>query len=204
MRQPRLNHKPFTVTVDVKSDVAADAVFKIFMGPKYNGEGYPITLEDNWMNFVELDWFVHKLTAGQNKIERSSTDFLFYKEDSVPMIEVIKLIREGKVPTDMSSEADFMPSRLMLPKGTKGGFPYQFFVIVYPFHGVENVSEPIANFIVDNKPFGYPFDRPVEEAYFLQPNMFFKDVSVYHDDEVYPYQYSFPYYVGERVPFKKF
>ncbi|CAH2043549.1 unnamed protein product, partial [Iphiclides podalirius] len=204
VRQPRLNHKPFTVTVNVKSDVEGDAVFKIFMGPKYNGEGYPISLEDNWMNFVELDWFVHKLSTGQNQIERSSTDFLFYKQDSVPTAEIFKLLEQGKVPAHMSAEADFMPSRLMLPKGTKGGFPYQFFVVVYPYHSVENVAEPIANFIVDNKPFGYPFDRPVQEAYFMQPNMYFKDVFVYHEDAVYPYQYSYPYYVGYKAPFNKF
>ncbi|CAG4955895.1 unnamed protein product [Parnassius apollo] len=204
VRQPRLNHKPFTVTVDVKSDVEGDAVFKIFMGPKYNGEGYPISLEDNWMNFVELDWFVRKLNVGQNTIERSSTDFIFYQEDSVSITKVYELLDQGKVPAQMSTEIKFMPSRLMLPKGTEGGFPYQFFVMVYPYHGVENVTEPIANLIVDNKPFGYPFDRPVNEAYFMQPNMYFKDVFVYHEDEIYPYQYSYPYYVGHRTPFTKY
>ncbi|KPI97034.1 Arylphorin subunit alpha [Papilio xuthus] len=204
VRQPRINHKPFTVTVDIKSEVEGDAVVKVFLGPKYNGEGFPLTLEDNWMNFIELDWFVHKLTAGQNKIERSSTDFLFYKEDSVPTAEIWKLLEQSKVPTHMSTEADFMPSRLMLPKGTKGGFPYQLFVVVYPYHGKEQITEPLESFIVDNKPFGYPLDRPVNEPYFIQPNMYFKDVFVYHEDEIYPYQSNYPYYVGPKTTYTKF
>ncbi|CAK1586885.1 unnamed protein product [Parnassius mnemosyne] len=204
VRQPRLNHKPFTVTVDVKSDVEGGAVFKIFMGPKYNGEGYPISLEDNWMNFVELDWFVEKLNVGQNKIERSSSDFLLFNEDTVPMTEVYKLLEQGKVPAHMSTETGFMSSRLMLPKGTKGGFPYQFFVMVYPYQGTENVTKPSASFRIDNQPFGYPFDRPVNEAYFMQPNMYFKDVFVYHEDDIFPYQYSYPYYVGQETKFMKY
>ncbi|CAG4955901.1 unnamed protein product [Parnassius apollo] len=204
VRQPRLNHKPFTVTVDVKSHVKGDAVFKIFMGPKYNGDGYPISLEDNWMNFVELDYFVKKLKVGQNNIERSSTDFLFFNEDSVPTTEIYKLLEQGKVPAHMSTESGFMPSRLMLPKGTKGGFPYQFFVMVYPYHATKNETKPTGRFSFDNKPYGYPFDRPVNEAHFMQPNMYFEDVFVYHEDDIYPYQYSYPYYVGQKTPFKKY
>lgn len=81
IRQPRINHKPFSIYFDVYSDVEGDAVFKVFLGPKYDSKGYPISLERNWQNFVGLDWFVHKLTKGKNNVERNSSEFFFYKED---------------------------------------------------------------------------------------------------------------------------
>lgn len=196
VRQPRINHKAFNVEVDVKSDVEGDAVFKFFLGPKYDSKGYPISLEDNWMNFVELDWFVEKLTKGQNKIVRSSNDFFFYKEDSAPIWELLKLLNEGKVPTDMSIESGAFPKRLILPRGHKGGYPYQIFVMVYPYSPAEKKFETIKAFVSDNKPLGYPFDRPVHEVYFKQPNMFFEDVEIYHEGEMLPYKYNVPYYTA--------
>ncbi|XP_041982501.1 uncharacterized protein LOC121735665 [Aricia agestis] len=195
VRQPRLNHKPFTVSVDVKSDVEGDAVFKIFLGPKYDSKGYPISLEDNWQNFVELDWFVHKLVKGQNKVERSSTDFFFYKEDSAPVYTVNKMLTEGKLPSDMTPESyngDF-PKRLLLPKGSKGGFPFQLYVMVYPYEPSTVKLEAIKNLELDNKPFGYPFDRPVHEVYFKQPNMYFEEVEIFHEGEDLPWKYNIPF-----------
>lgn len=194
VRQPRLNHKPFSVEVDVKSDVEGDAVVKIFLGPKYNGNGFPISLEDNWQNFVELDWSVQKLVKGQNKIVRLSKDFFFYKEDSVSEYDILKHLPEGKVPADMSIESGAMPKRLVLPKGSKGGFPFQLYVIVYPYAPIDKKFDSIKAFIHDNKPFGYPFDRPVHEVYFKQPNMYFEDVEIYHEGEEFAYKYSIPHY----------
>ncbi|XP_034834337.1 arylphorin subunit beta-like [Maniola hyperantus] len=196
VRQPRINHKSFNVEVDVKSDVEGDAVFKFFLGPKYDSKGYPISLEDNWQNFVELDWFVEKLQKGQNKIKRSSNDFFFYKEDSVPTYEILKHLPEGKIPTDMSIESGAFPKRLLLPKGHKGGFPYQLFVMVYPYSPAEKKFDSIKAFVWDNKPLGYPFDRPVHEVYFKQPNMFFEDVQVYHEGEEFSYKYNIPSYTA--------
>ncbi|XP_072945095.1 uncharacterized protein [Epargyreus clarus] len=195
VRQPRLNHRPFTVTVDVKSDIECEAVFKFFLGPKYDSNGYPISLEENWKYFVELDWFVHKLTPGQNKVDRHSTDFFVYKEDSMPTVEVLKYVEQGKIPIDMSKKHDFMPRRLMLPRGTKDGFPYQLFVIVYPYQPApEKQVTYVRDYFVDNRPLGYPFDRPVYEPYFKQPNMFFEDVLVHHEGEEFVYKYNVPNY----------
>ncbi|CAH2092844.1 unnamed protein product [Euphydryas editha] len=193
VRQPRLNHNLFKVSFDIKSDVEGDSVIKIFMGPKYDYLGYLISLGENWQNFVELDWFVHKLTKGQNTVERASSEFFYFKEDSVPTHEIFKLLSEGKVPSDMSTESGAFPKRLLLPKGTEGGFPYQFFVMVYPYVPSEKY-DAIKAFEWDSKPFGYPFDRPVYEPYFKQPNMFFKDVEVYHEGEEFTYKYNTPYY----------
>ncbi|CAH1639111.1 unnamed protein product [Spodoptera littoralis] len=198
VRQPRLNHKPFSVKLDVKSDVASDAVFKIFIGPKYHANGYPVNIEDDWMKFYELDWFVQKLVPGENKIERKSSEFVLFKDDSVPINEIYEWLEQGKVPYDMSVQPDNMPRRLMLPKGTRGGFPFQLFVFAYPYNSVKKGENVFESYILDNKPFGYPFDRPVREAYFRQPNVFFKDVRVYHKDSYYPYQLNVPSYFLQK------
>ncbi|KAM3965823.1 arylphorin-like [Aphomia sociella] len=192
IRQPRLNHKPFTVTIDIKSDVEAEATFRVFLGPKYDSNGVPISLEDNWMNFIELDWFTHKLTSGQNKVERKSEDFFFYKDDSVPLGKVYELLNNGQVPLYMANKFIYQPRRLMLPRGTNGGFPFQLFVFVYPYQTPAKELGLMSEHVVDNKPFGYPFDRPVNEPYhFIQPNMYFKDVLIYQEGEEYPWDTSY-------------
>ncbi|XP_063539442.1 arylphorin subunit alpha-like [Cydia strobilella] len=190
VRQPRLNHKPFTVTVDVKSDVATDAVFKFFLGPKYDGHGYPLNIEDNWMNFVELDWFVHKLTVGQNKIERRSTDFALFKDDSVSEADLMKYFKQGKIPVDMSERFFYQPQRMMLPKGTRGGFPFQLYVVVYPYTPLPKEMEQYKTYFPDMKPMSYPFDRPVYETYFKQPNFYYEDVFIYHEGEEFANFYN--------------
>lgn len=192
VRQPRLNHKPFSVNIEVKSDVATDVVFKIFMGPKYDGAGNLIKLENNYMNFVQLDYFIHKLTNGKNTITRNSHDFFYYKDDSIPSREVFKMLDTKKVPKGMSENFASLPNRIMLPKGLHGGFPFQFFVFVYPYTPLETQFDHFKEYILDNKPFGYPFDRPVYGQYFYQPNMFFQDVKVYHEGEYLAYEFNVP------------
>lgn len=184
--QPRLNHQKFDVKIVVKSDVAEEATIKMFLGPKYDEKGYPMQLEDNWMNFVEMDWFNYKLTKGENVIQRSSDEFFNYKEDSASIGEIYKYLSEGKLPVDMMDKFDNLPRRLMLPRGTQGGFPLQVFVVVYPSQPLTKDKEVLKDFILDEKPFGYPLDRPVS-LNFWQPNMYMKDVVVYHKHEEYPW-----------------
>lgn len=195
VRQPRLNNKDFTVNIEVKCNVSTDAVFKIFLVPKYDGAGNVIPLEQNWVNFYELDWFTQKLNPGKNTIQRNSNQFFFFKEDSIPTRDIYQMLDQHKVPTDMSEYYDALPLRLMLPKGTYGGYPFQLFVYVYPYTQVEADYGDFKDFVVDNKPFGYPFDRPIDARYFYQPNMFFKDVSIYHTGDFYPYEYNTPDHV---------
>ncbi|XP_060804780.1 arylphorin-like [Amyelois transitella] len=203
VRQPRLNHKPFTVTFDIKSDVASEVVIKLFMAPKYDGEGRLLTLEENYMNFVELDCFTHKLTNGQNKIQRKSDEFFFYKDDSVPTAKIYELLKQGLVPEDMSEDYHALPRRLMLPRGTPGGFPVQFFAFVYQYEALKPEYEAMKDYVVDNKPLGYPFDRPISvPQYFYQPNMYFQDVYIYQHGPEYPWwnQYNTHFDHHNAVP----
>lgn len=198
IRQPRLNHHNFTINIEVKSEVDTDAVFKVFLVPKYDGAGNVIPLQNNWVNFYELDWFVHKLKQGKNQLERNSDEFYFFKEDSIPAREIYRLCEEKKVPKDMSEEYDSLPSRLMLPKGTYGGFPFQMFVYVYPYIPLDAQYNEYKEYLLDNRPLGFPFDRPINVNYFMQPNMFFKDVKVFHSGAFYPYQFNTPGHVFQN------
>lgn len=89
----------------------------------------------------------------------------------------------------MIEKYDNLPKRLMLPRGTKGGFPLQFFVYVYPKQQLPKEYEVLEQFILDDKPFGYPLDRPVSH-FFFQPNMYFKDAEVYHKGVEFPYSFD--------------
>lgn len=198
--QPRLNRDPFTVKINIMSNVEELATFKVFIGPKYDGKGVPIKFEDNWMNFVELDWFNYKLTKGKNVIERSSEKFFYFKEDSLSVQQIYKLLGENKLPTDMLENYYNMPKRLMLPRGTKSGFPLQFFVFVYPREELPKQLESLTEYVLDDTPFGYPFDRPVS-SFFKQPNMYFKDALVYHKGVEYPYSFD-DVYVNDKISIK--
>lgn len=189
-RQVRLNQKAFNVDIEIKSDVATDAEIKIFLGPKYDSYGHPLELEENWMNFIQLDMFKQKLTTGKNSIVRNSEDFVFFKDDSVSTEKLYSFLNQGKIPVDQSENLFLLPRRLMLPKGTKGGYPFQIFVVVYPY-SASAVSDKFA----DGKPLSYPLDRPVDELHFYQPNMFFKDVYIHHEGAESVLMYNSPKYI---------
>ena len=59
-RQTRLNHKPFTYTINVTSDIDTNAYVRIFMGPKYDSLGREYHINDRRHMFVEIDRFPYK------------------------------------------------------------------------------------------------------------------------------------------------
>lgn len=56
-RQTRLNHKPFTYSIDVTSDKTTDAYVRVFLGPKYDNLGREYNMNDRRHYFVEIDRF---------------------------------------------------------------------------------------------------------------------------------------------------
>lgn len=59
VRQQRLNHKPFTVTINTVSDKQTDVYVRMYLGPKFDSKGKPYKLDQNRLNFFELDQFVY-------------------------------------------------------------------------------------------------------------------------------------------------
>ncbi|GBP31838.1 Arylphorin [Eumeta japonica] len=66
--------------------------------------------------------------------------------------------------------------------------------IAYPYVPLETDDKFAKEFYLDNKPLGYPFDRPVSDYFYLQPNMYFEDVVVYHEGEDKANYYNIPGY----------
>lgn len=94
-KQYRLNHKPFTYKITVKSDKDMKASVKVFMAPKYDEYGRYINISRNRLNMVELDHFVHQLNAGDNVITRNSYDAKCYGQDRTPFDQLYKEVKEA-------------------------------------------------------------------------------------------------------------
>lgn len=196
-RQARLNHKPFNFEFIIDSDKVQKGVVRIFLGPKFDEYGRVIPLKYNSQNFVQIDSFVYPFVAGQNSIKRSSKDFTWTAEDRITYTELYKyvmLASEGTYdfPLDLSEPHNAFPDRLVLPRGWESGMPMQFYFFVSPY---SEDYEQYSNFdytyesgvgsgtrFVDSKPFGYPFDRAVDEYSYFVPNGYFKDVKIYYVD----------------------
>lgn len=198
-RQSRLNHLPFNVKISVKSDKLQKAVVKLFLGPKYDVYGHKIDFHENRKNFFELDHFLATLNPGVNSISRSSNEFVWFVKDRSQYYELYKRLFQSQKPDhkfliDMSEANCGFPDRLMLPRGKKGGMPYQIFVFIYPY--VEPKVKQFSGFdpasscgvgsgsrYLDDSPFGYPLDRSINIKDWHQPNMYFHDVLIYYKSE---------------------
>jgi len=184
-RQYRLNHKPFNYKITVSSEKPVEAFVKVFIGPKYDEYGRVIDINENRMNFFELDRFHYTLVAGQNIIDRSSHDSIYFSHDKSTYKTLYKQVMTAiKTGEEFKYFPDYyqysFPCRFMLPKGDFTGKTYQFYVMVTPYHKHEETC--FNKYVVDAEySLGYPFDRPVEIDYdFYVPNAFFKDVVIYH------------------------
>ncbi|KAJ9574109.1 hypothetical protein L9F63_008523 [Diploptera punctata] len=193
-RQTRLNHKPFTYNIEVSSDKATDAYVRVFLGPKYDYLGREYDLNDRRHYFVELDRFPYKIQAGKTTITRSSRDSSVVSHDYQSYRTLFRKVfdaYEGKEQFyyDKSERYCGYPERLLLPRGKTAGQAYTFYVIVTPYvqqdqHDFEPYNYKSFSYcgvganrkFPDDKPFGYPFDRPLYSQDFFTPNMYFKDV----------------------------
>ena len=210
VRQQRLNHKPFTYHITVNSDKNVKAMVRVFLGPKYDSHGYEIDMTDNWMHFLHIDeWmldrelefldlcyqirvaritkvYVFTVKSGMNKIERSGhqSPFLYPDDISGPVYwnKIEKALESGEQ-LMYSQQIYGFPDRLILPKGKKEGMAFKLFVTVTEVVDGETktIESPIwGPSVVDGRPMGWPLDRPINMWNLNVPNMFMKDVMIYH------------------------
>lgn len=193
VRQRRLNHKPFSYQINVNSIKATDAVVRVFIGPKYDEYGRKININANRLNFVELERFFTVLKAGSNVLNRRC-EYGYYTQDRTSYKQLYQQVLnalEGKEEFRYGTPDTFygFPKRFLLPKGSRSGTTYQFYVIVSPYKPTQKDAK--TNFypsltggqFIDTYPLGYPFDRPIREIDFFVPNSYFKDVVIYHRSE---------------------
>ncbi|XP_055529724.1 hexamerin-1.1-like [Wyeomyia smithii] len=193
-RTKRLNHKPFSYSLDVVSEYASKGVIRAFLGPKF----------DNFMEldyykkfFIEIDQYYVDLVVGKNTFTRMSKDFFWSVKDRTTYTELYKKIMTSfsggdKFVLDMSEAHCGFPDRMILPKGWPSGLKMQLFFIVTPYYTsseMTNVSYADKSFFcgqyyTDKFPMGFPFDRQIDFTYWYTKNMFFKDVLIYHTDDM--------------------
>nr|XP_023017782.1 hexamerin-like [Leptinotarsa decemlineata]prf//2209395A diapause protein 1 [Leptinotarsa decemlineata] len=197
VRQYRLNHKPFTYKIKVTSDKAQKAVVKVFMGPAYDKNGETMFLNENRLNFLILEHFVHDLKAGENVITRSSHEMRFYAPDKMSFRDMYKRVKaalegDGEFKIDERQNYFHWPQRFMLPRGSSAGTPYRFFVIVYPYepyhegkYETDGIPAPGSGGVfIDNRTAGFPFDRVIrfEKMWYPLANGQFQEAKVYFKD----------------------
>lgn len=198
-RMTRLNHKPFNYKMTISSEKATKGVVRVYIGPKYNEYGAIYHLSENRENFFELDYFLTDLVPGKNVITRNSVDFYGFVNDRTTYYDLYKKVMqavtgEGKFPLDQSEAHCGFPARLMLPKGNKGGKQFQMFFIISEYQApsvpLYKGYDPVISCgvgsgarYIDTLPFGYPFDRSIDETTFYTPNMVFEDVIIFHKRE---------------------
>lgn len=109
------------------------------------------------------------------------------------MYHYIKLAYEGKYEfhLNMSYPHCSFPNRLMLPRGWAQGMPMQlFFMVTLDDDDHEQFDYTFSCGLgsgrrwFDKKSLAYPFDREIDEHDFYVPNMYFKDVMIYHQDNL--------------------
>ncbi|XP_058984213.1 arylphorin subunit C223 isoform X2 [Musca domestica] len=196
-RQMRLNHKDFEFNITIKSENNQKVVIRTYYGPKNDEFGRVISLNENRENFIEIDEFYYELKPGLNTVQRNSKDYFWLTHDRKTYTELYKFIvsameDEHEVSRYFVEPPCGFPDRLLLPRGWQKGMPMQFVVFVYEFNGTaEATTNYDAAFYcgagsgvrrIDNKPYGYPFDREIDEHAFFVPNIFFSDVKIYHED----------------------
>ncbi|XP_017773559.1 PREDICTED: allergen Cr-PI-like, partial [Nicrophorus vespilloides] len=184
-KQMRFNHRPFNYRIVVKSEIAEEALVKVFLGPKFDELGKEINIKENYMNFFELDRFKCSLSEGSNTIERRSDEIMYFSQDRTTVKTFTKQIEDalgGKESYKSYPYYKFytFPQRLMLPKGESSGKPFKLLVVLTKYHAPEDDS--FADFLVDTQySMNYPFDRPINvESHFWVPNFHTKDVLIYH------------------------
>lgn len=191
-RSMRLNNVPWTYKLYVTVEKPVKGVVRTYIGPKYDSYGNVYHVNENRENFVLLDVFPYDFTVGKNTLVRHSEQFSFYVKDHTTFYELYKEVMtavkgESKFAIHQNEAYTGFPSRLMLPKGKKGGMPYQIYFIVSPYYAPtvtphETVVEGGYGY-VDSLPYGYPFDRPITEMNWFTPNMYYYDVNIYHKRE---------------------
>lgn len=126
------------------------------------------------------------MKAGTNNVERSSHESVYVAPDEVPSDVFYKRLLaslEGSETFTYSTQPYGWPDRLLLPKGKKEGMPLTLFVVMSPLDETKITKEesPVwGRLLYDGRSMGFPLDRPVDPVHFATPNMYFKDVVVFH------------------------
>ncbi|XP_059052697.1 acidic juvenile hormone-suppressible protein 1-like [Achroia grisella] len=193
VQRTRLNHKVYTVRVNVKSDVAKHVTVRFFLAPKYDSLGHEIPLHINSQNFLLIDIFDYELKAGDNLITRLSTDNLLVTDDYDSVSDLINnvdsaLHGQGQYILNLKQNILKCPRNLLIPKGRVSGMPFVLMVYISEYHAPNDVQRSsIESSTIDgtirltSDPLGFPVDRPLRPWMLTGVNnIYFEDVQIFH------------------------
>nr|QHB15661.1 hexamerin-like protein [Bemisia tabaci] len=147
--------------------------------------------------FVEIDRFKVNLKEGQNKISRNAKSSPNNVNDQQTFEKLFQKTQQA-----IEGSSQFLigqvdqhhcgwPKRMQIPRGKTSGQEFTMFFIVNPTENKNNNNNnnQVDNYLTcsnkkvfDNRPLGFPFDRPINTAEWNNnvSNAFFKNVVVYH------------------------
>nr|UZP65052.1 hexamerin [Eurygaster integriceps] len=193
-RQFRLNHKPYHFNITVNSEQTCDAIIRVFIGQNHDADMRRINVKQARLSFFEIDRFIVKMNTGVNVFERNSKESPFFVNDLESFRSLYENINNAinqKSPYYVSQSGRCgAPDRFQLPMGWKGGRPAQLAVVVssYDPSSVKAVNKNFdiacgGDALHDGRPMGFPFDREPHHGEFHLPNIYFKDVDIYHKEQ---------------------
>lgn len=192
--QYRLSHKPFSIKLNISSLVTQKGFAKLFISPKV----LPGQLDKMKNQFFLLDCFEINLKRGKNMITRTSEQMKLSPD--LTSLKIIKKQLEdaefglNSLPLKTLESQTGFPSRLVLPKGSENGLPFQIFVFIAPYikPAVNGRFGNIEyNFDAMSNP-GYPLDLKINIHQLLDlPNALIKDVVITHKVENKPVKEAF-------------
>ncbi|XP_012266497.2 phenoloxidase 1 [Athalia rosae] len=206
-RFTHLNHSPFTyrIAVNNANNSAVMGTCRIFLGPKLDERGLPITMRDQKDLMIELDRFTVTLRPGNNTIQRRSDE----SSVTIPFERTFRNLDQNRpISGDNLEQFNFCgcgwPQHMLIPKGTKEGFPCDLFVMISDYNG-DRVDQDVTTTCTDASSYcgikdskypdaramGYPFDRRIPDgvetlALFRTSNMFVTKVDIRFIDTVVP------------------
>ncbi|XP_062544364.1 phenoloxidase 8-like [Armigeres subalbatus] len=169
-----LQHAPFLYQIQVvnSDDRIRFGTVRIFLAPRNDEKGQPLTFDEQRLNVIELDNFRVTLNPGVNTIMRRS-------EQSSVTIPYERTFRNIAQSNEMNSEQFRFcncgwPSHMLIPKGTAEGVTYDLFAMISDFDGDAVDVQFDENLVCDDshsfcglrdrlypdaRNMGYPFDR---------------------------------------------
>ncbi|CAG9788675.1 unnamed protein product [Diatraea saccharalis] len=183
--QTRLDHKTFTMKLNISSLVTQTGLVRIYIGPK-TMPGEFVTKKNL---FVLIDKFKFNLKRGINIISRSSDEMTCFSKDFISLRVLRKKVEDAEFGLESLPSQDIdrqieYPSRLVLPKGWPEGLPLQVFAFIAPLTKSSLSGSYLTGNMDYNTPIlsaGYPFDLNVDEnQMFNLPNALLKDIAVTH------------------------
>merc|ERR550519_255556 len=197
----RLNHGDFSINFNVQNDNdVAHAVFRVFLCPRKDNNVIMFSLSEVHWHCIEMDKFWKKLSKGENKVSRKSTESSVTVKDIPSFASLIKEADEAVASGNDLHNEDFtqtcgIPSRMLLPKGKEQGMEFTLAVAVtdgtadehhedlelddhhaHSHCGITGEKYP------DHQPMGFPLDRKItdERVFYNADNMDFSVVKIYH------------------------